>query len=177
VSDITTERPAASRSVLVGIAIGIAAATAGSVGGFYLLGPEIVKRKAEGIIERALEAAVDRPCMAAEAVLAASVFYEVPTLVANPAGSRGSRHVLLSVVLEVAPQVPSLAEEAVLELMRGRDVLIRDAVLRMLSGQTMETLTAPNALDHLAEQIGLLLQDVVPEVEARKILFPQFILQ
>ncbi len=95
----------------------------------------------------------------------------IDNVVLNPAGSGGSRFLMLSASVELVD--PKLVEE-----MKTRDAEVRDIVLRVLGALTVEELTEMSNREHLKQQLvdslGTLFKK---KKQIRRIYFPQFVIQ
>lgn len=96
--------------------------------------------------------------------------YQMDNLVLNPAGSGGAHFLLLSVALEVK-------DAGTIELLKGRDAEMRDAILRMFGSKTVEQVSEASARDQLRAELSTTLDRMLPSGAVRKVYFPQFVIQ
>lgn len=100
----------------------------------------------------------------------ASPVYTMDNLVVNPAGTNGTRFLIVSFAVEVANAglVESLAEH---------DAEIRDAVLHMLASRTVEQLNDLAARDELKVEVRAKVESLIGASNVYNIFLPQFVLQ
>lgn len=91
-------------------------------------------------------------------------------LVVNPAGSQGNRYLAVSVVFET--NAPAVEEE-----LKKKKVIIKDAVLRLLSQQTVEELSDPERRDSLKNALREEANGILNEGEIDRLYFTEFVLQ
>ena len=96
--------------------------------------------------------------------------YTMDNLVLNPAGTEGTRFLMLTLAL--APR-----DEEALTLIKSRDPELRDAVLRLLETKTVPQLTDVTRRDSLKIQIQEALSRELPKNALRKVYLPQFVIQ
>ena len=102
---------------------------------------------------------------------APSSVYVIDNLVLNPAGSGGTRFLLLTVAFEMA--TPDLLDE-----MKSRDAEVRDAVLGALGSKTVEQLADVSAREPIKEDLRIALSPMFKKKKAvKRIYFPQFVIQ
>lgn len=97
-------------------------------------------------------------------------FFPLDNLVVNPAGSQGTRFLVVSLAIR-------LSDRGTTEELVARDPEIRDALLGMLGQRTVEQLSDPTARDSLRVQIKATIESVIGEGKIASILMPQFVLQ
>lgn len=91
-------------------------------------------------------------------------------LVVNPAGSRGNRYLAISVVFEM--EAPKVKKE-----MEKKKVIIKDAVLRLLSERTVEELSDPERRDNLKKALREEANGILSKGEVDRLYFTEFVLQ
>lgn len=91
-------------------------------------------------------------------------------LVVNPAGSRGNRYLAISVVFET--EAPKVKKE-----MEKKKVIIKDAVLRLLSERTVEELSDPERRDNLKKALREEANGILSKGEVDRLYFTEFVLQ
>lgn len=101
---------------------------------------------------------------------AAPAFHTLDNLVVNPAGSQGTRFLVMSLAIRVS-------EKGSTEELLARDPEIRDALLSLLSARTVDELANPGARDSLKQSLKTAIESVVGAGKIATILFPQFVLQ
>ncbi|GJG86601.1 hypothetical protein tb265_17820 [Gemmatimonadetes bacterium T265] len=101
---------------------------------------------------------------------AAASVYTIDNLVLNPAGSGGTRFLLLSIAFE-------MKDAAALESIKSRDAELRDAILVTLGGKTVEQLSEMTARDSLKAELRAATAKALHTRGVRRVYFPQFVIQ
>jgi flagellar FliL protein len=178
------EEPAPKKApkgvVLIGALVG--ALVIGAAAGLLAVGPQIAKRSGFIIKPHAAgdsaSAEGDSTSGAGhsggsgkEGEAATSNVHLIDNLVLNPAGSGGSRFLMLAAAVEFND--PTMIEEIKL-----RDSEARDVVLRVLGSRTVEELADPASREPLklavADSLGTLFKK---KKVIRRVYFPQFVIQ
>lgn len=97
-------------------------------------------------------------------------FIELSNIVVNPAGSQGSRFLMLSVAL-------SVGNEEAHKVLQDREVEMRDKVTGLVESMTMAQLTAPGVRDTLKARIAVAAGTIVGPKVPVKVFLPQFVIQ
>ena len=129
----------------------------GAASGGFVAGPALARRVA------AREAAD-------EASGRAWARHVIDNLVLNPAGSGGTRYLLVTVVFEVR-------DRGVADEMIQRDAEVRDATLRVLGGKTVEQLADLAGRDAIKQELTSTVGALLSKGAVRRIYFPQFVIQ
>ena len=101
---------------------------------------------------------------------ASGEMYLIDNIVLNPAGSGGTRFLMLSLALDL-----KAAETA--EKIRAREPEVRDAVLRVLGSKTVEQLADMAARDSLKSELRDEIGSMVGKRAVRRVYLPQFVIQ
>ena len=101
---------------------------------------------------------------------AASSVYTIDNLVLNPAGSGGTRFLLLSIAFE-------MKDAAALESIKSRDAELRDAVLVTLGAKSVEQLSDMVARDSLKSELRKATAKALHTRGVKRVYFPQFVIQ
>ena len=174
-----TEEPAApdpatngGKSKMLTLIGGVAGGLAlGAVLGFTVLGPKLAHKPAPAAAATADSGKTDhKGGSEGKKGEAPPAIYQLDNLVMNPAGSGGAHFLLMSVALQ-------LKDPATLEIMKGRDAELRDAILRLFSSKNIDEITAPAARDTLSTELLGLLDKMFGPGAVAKIYFPQFVIQ
>jgi flagellar FliL protein len=96
--------------------------------------------------------------------------FKIDNLIVNPAGSQGSRFLMVSVAVET----PDAKLDASL---RSREAQIRDLLIAMFERQTMEQLAAPGIRDTLKSRLADTLTALVGAKTKLRVFLPQFVIQ
>jgi flagellar FliL protein len=99
-----------------------------------------------------------------------SPLFSIDNLVINPAGSQGTRFLIVTVALELkdADATPELT---------ARDPEIRDLLLSLLSARTVEQLSDLGGRDALKEEIRVAIEKVLGPGKVVRVFIPQYVLQ
>jgi flagellar FliL protein len=144
------------RGVLI---LAVAGLTAGAAAGLFGIGPILAKRKA---------ASHEAP-KAVEAMNSA-VTHAIDNIVLNPAGSGGTRFLMVSATFE-------LKDGSTEQLMKDHEPEIRDRILSLLGKKTVEDLTEPMLRDVIKKEVLDAVAPLFPKGAVRKVFFPQFVIQ
>lgn len=98
------------------------------------------------------------------------VIVTVPDLVINPAGSQGTRYLSASIGIEVA-------DEEARQHIESRSIVVRDALIGILSAETVEQLSSPNERTYLRKLILQELNKLLKPVVVRNVYFIDYVLQ
>lgn len=102
---------------------------------------------------------------------AASNLHLIDNLVLNPAGSGGSRFLMMSAAIE-------LRQASQIETLKARDAETRDLVLRVMGARTVEELAELSNRERLKQELADSLGSFFKEKKSiRRVYFPQFVIQ
>lgn len=96
--------------------------------------------------------------------------HTVSDMVLNPAQSGGSRFLMVSVAIGVG-------DEATAKEMEGRDAELRDAILTVLGGKTVNELADIARRDSLKMELKQTVGALVPGGKVSDVFFPQYVIQ
>ena len=96
--------------------------------------------------------------------------FTIDNLIVNPAGSLGSRFLMISVAIET----PNAKVE---ETLRKQEPRIRDMIIALLERQTMEMLSQVGARDSLKAQLADTIATVYGGGARLRLFLPQFVIQ
>ncbi len=97
--------------------------------------------------------------------------YTISDLVLNPAGSGGTRFLMMSVAFD-------MKDSASVEVLKQRDAEIKDAVLALVGGKTVEQLAEVSAREPLKAEIKELVLKIAKQKKLiKRVSFPQFVIQ
>lgn len=170
--------------VLIGALVG--SLLIGGAGGVFAVGPMLAKKSGYVVAPHAAGdstateggAAGEHGGEAAagehggkEGEAGAGNLHLVDNLVMNPAGSGGSRFLMLAAAIE-------FADAAQVEETKARDAEVRDIILRVMGAKTVEQLSEmvnrEGIKQELADSLGTLFKK---KKAIRRIYFPQFVIQ
>lgn len=146
----------------------------GALGGSFALGPMLAKKLAAPATAEAAsagDASDGEHGSATGEKKAGSVVHMMENLVLNPAGSNGTRFLMVAVAAEVK-------DDKVKEEMTGRDAEMRDAVLRFLGERTVDQLADMGLRETMKRQLVDSLNARLARKDAvKRVYFPQFVIQ
>jgi flagellar protein FliL len=99
-----------------------------------------------------------------------SPLYDIENLVVNPAGTQGTRFLVVSIAIQ-------LADASGTTMLRDREPEVRDALLHLFSSKTVEQLSNLASRDSLKADIATTLDEVLGKDMVVKVFVPQFVLQ
>lgn len=149
---------------VLGLVLGLAV---GGALGVLVTGPLVVRRIAEPPAE-VVEGEKRGRREAADTTPGA--VHTLDNLIVNPAGTQGTRFLVVSVALEVD------RPETVTALV-SRDAEVRDAVLKVLGGKTVADLSDVEKREVLKDEIGAAVTALMKGGEIRRLYLPQFVIQ
>jgi flagellar FliL protein len=154
--EATTPKPAngGARNLVL---LGLAGIIAGSAVGLFGVGPVLAKRRS------------NTPAPKVEIVKAA-VTHALDNLVLNPAGSGGTRFLMVSAAFE-------LRDANTEQLMKDHEAEVRDRILELLGKKTVDELTDPSLRDGIKKQVLEAVIPIFPQGTVLKVFFPQFVIQ
>lgn len=97
-------------------------------------------------------------------------FTTINDLLINPAGSGGNRFLVVSIGVETK-------RGAVLEELSSKDIVVRDAVLRLLSRRTVEELGSIELRDRIKDELLDELNAILQDGEVERLYFTQYLIQ
>lgn len=142
----------------------------GSVAGLFVLGPRLAPSPAHAATAKPAEKKEGEGKDGEGKKGEAAPVYQIDNLVLNPAGSGGTRFLLMSVALEVK-------DAAAAESLKGRDAELRDAILRLIGTMTVEQISDAWSHDALRSQLVTAVNQIVGAGTVRRAYFPQFVIQ
>jgi flagellar FliL protein len=159
--------PKAPSKLLLPIVVAAATLAGGAVGVMVVAPMFIASRAAqasEGLDPEGAGAADDGH----GAPVGGGPMFKVDNLIVNPAGSQGSRFLMVSVAVETPD--PKIEEH-----LRKQEPRIRDLIIGLLEQQTMEMLSRPGVREEIKLQLGDSIS-MLAGVKVRAFL-PQFVIQ
>lgn len=173
------EAPPAPSKAKLPLLIGLVAAglAVGAGTGAAVLGPMAAKKmgKTLPVVSAAdslggAEGDEQAPEGEASKAGAAATMMVLENLVLNPAGSGGSRFLLLSVAIEAS-------KAQVLEQLKSRDAELRDIVLTSLGTRTVDELTDITLRDKFKTELQAQIEARFGKQSIKRLFFPQFVVQ
>ena len=100
----------------------------------------------------------------------AKVLRVVDNLILNPAGTDGSRYLMLTAAFE-------LKDAAADELLKARDAELRDLIISRLGLKSVEELTDMTKREGIKSEMLAIITPLFPPGTVKKVYFPQFVIQ
>jgi flagellar FliL protein len=135
---------------LLGIAAGVGI-------GLFVTGPVLAKRRA---------AAVAKPVQAA----GPTVVHAIENLVLNPAGSGGTRFLMVTATFE-------LRDGGAEQTMKDHEAEVRDRILALLGKKTVDELSDISQRDGVKKELLAAVSPLFPKGAVIRVFFPQFVIQ
>ena len=149
------EAPARKRPLIIVAVVGL---VLGIGGGAMLLHPMLAK------------SATGEASPVTHASATPLQFHSIDNLVVNPAGTNGTRFLLVSASIEVA-------DDDGIKQVREHEMEIRDRMVTLLGSKTISQLTDPGARDSLKVELRRSIASLFPPGIVRNVYFPQYVLQ
>ena len=141
-----------------GLVVGLAA-------GFLGVGPVLAKGKA------AAPAKTEAKAEGKEGEKGSGgVPWPIENLVLNPAGSNGSRFLMVNATFE-------LKDEAAKEAAKDKEAEARDIILALLGKKTVDQLTDISQREQIKKEVLAAVAPIFPKGVVTKVFFPQFVIQ
>lgn len=173
-------------ALLVGVLV--AALIAGTGSGMFVIGPMLAKKS--GYVVAPLPDSAggeqgeggghettgggEHGGKEGEGGASASNLHLIDNLVLNPAGSGGTRFLMIAAAVE-------FKESKMVDAFKARDAEVRDVVLRVIGARTVDELSNMAMRDTLRRIIADSLTLLVPKAERKgaiqRVFFPQFVIQ
>ena len=148
----------AKKSIMI---MAIAGVLAGAGAGFFVAGPVLAAKK-----PAAAPAAKDKKGEHTEA----AVSHSVENLVLNPAGTNGSRFLMVTANFQ-------LKDGGVEQLMKDHDAEVRDRILGVLGKKTVDELSDISQRDAIKKEVLDGVAPLFPAGSIVKLFFAQFVIQ
>ncbi|HEY4219231.1 MAG TPA: flagellar basal body-associated FliL family protein [Gemmatimonadaceae bacterium] len=145
------------RSVLI---LAVAGLAAGAAAGLFGIGPVLAQKRA----------AMPAPPPKVVEVPSTAVNHPIENLVLNPAGSNGTRFLMVTATFEVK-------DAAADALMKDHEAEVRDHLLAMLGKKTVDQLTDITQRDGIKTEAMDAVAPLFPKGTVLKVFFPQFVIQ
>lgn len=154
------EAPPQNKGKRVILLLALGGILAGGAAGALALGPVIAKR----IAARPAPAKTD----AAKVDLA--VTYDMANLVLNPAGTGGTRFLMVTATFQ-------LKDDNTKDLFKARDSEVRDRILSVLGEKTIDDLSAMDQREGIKKEIVDSVGAMFPKGTILNLFLPQFVIQ
>jgi len=164
---------AGARSRIPLIALAAVGLAVGAGTGALFIGPMLAQKLGKAPASATVDSlAADTPSEHGHepAKSTAPTVHLLENLVLNPAGSGGSRFLLLSIAIETG-------DATVLATMQSRDAELRDIILTSLGNKTVDELTDVSARERIKTEIQAAIGERFGKKAVARIYFPQFVVQ
>ena len=145
----------ASRTMLL---LAVAGVIAGSAVGLFGIGPVLAKRRTSA------------PAAPKVEEVKSAVTHSLENLVLNPAGSGGTRFLMVTAAFE-------LKDAATEQFMKDHEAEIRDRILALLGKKTVDELTEPGEREAIKKEVLEAVTPIFQKGTVLKVFFPQFVIQ
>ena len=152
-----TPKASGKRNIVI---LAIAGLAAGSAAGLFGIAPVLAKRKAATVETHKAEGKL----------AAVSVTHSIENLVLNPAGSGGTRFLMVTATFE-------LRDGGIEQQMKDHDAEVRDHILAMLGKKTVEQLSDITLRESMKQEVLAAVATLFPKDAVRKVFFAQFVIQ
>jgi flagellar basal body-associated protein FliL len=100
----------------------------------------------------------------------ADALWQIDNLVVNPRETQGTRFLVVGIAVRMSDGTQP-------QNLQGGDPEVRDAVLGLLSGMTVDELSDPASRDALKKNLKDVIEGVIGKGRVASVLLPQFVLQ
>jgi flagellar FliL protein len=152
------EQAPASKGKKGVLILAVAGIAAGAAAGLFGVGPMLAKRRSPAPAHKAAE------------VPSSAVVHPIENLVLNPAGSGGTRFLMVTATFE-------LKDASVEEQMKDHEAEVRDRILSLLGKKTVDQLTDIAERDAIKKEVMDAVSPMFPKGAVLKVFFPQFVIQ
>jgi flagellar FliL protein len=132
---------------------------AGVAAGLFGVGPLVASR-------RAAAAAAPKPAE----VMSTAINHPIENLVLNPAGSGGTRFLMVTATFE-------LKDAATEQVLKDHEAEVRDHILALLGKMTVEELSDITQRERIKAAVLGSVAPLFPKGSINKVFFPQFVIQ
>ncbi len=98
------------------------------------------------------------------------VIYSLEDVIVNPAHSKGGQFILINLALEVK-------SNADVDIIKKKEVMIRDILIRLISGKTIDELDGPEDKENLRQEILDKISKVLPKNHLLNVYFSNYLIQ
>ena len=156
-TEAAAPKASGKRTVLI---LAIAGLAAGSAAGLFGIAPLLTKGKTGKVDTHKTEGKLAE----------ASVTHSVENLVLNPAGSGGTRFLMVTATFE-------LRDGGIEQQMKDHDAEVRDHILAMLGKKTVEELSDITLRDTMKKEVIAAVASLFAKGAVRNVFFAQFVIQ
>jgi len=143
----------------------LAGVLVGGAAGFFGVGPILASKKAPAHAETPKKKDGGEGGEGAGAVI-----HSIENLVLNPAGSGGTRFLMVTATFEVK-------DSGIEQQMKDKEAEVRDRILALLGKKTIEELTDISLREGMKKEVLDAVSPIFPKGGVVKVFFPQFVIQ
>jgi len=143
----------------------LAGVLVGGAAGFFGVGPILASKKAPAHAETPKKKDGGEGVEGAGAVI-----HSIENLVLNPAGSGGTRFLMVTATFEVK-------DSGIEQQMKDKEAEVRDRILALLGKKTIEELTDISLREGMKKEVLDAVSPIFPKGGVVKVFFPQFVIQ
>lgn len=143
--------------------MGVAGLLVGAAVGFLGVGPVLAKNKSAA-------PKAEAHASAHEGGESGGSAWPIENLVLNPAGSNGTRFLMVSATFE-------MKDEAAKDAAKGKEAEVRDALLALLGKKPIDQLTDIGQRDAIKKEVLTAVSAIFPKGTVTRVFFPQFVIQ
>lgn len=170
----TTAAPPSGIRLPIPVVMFVAGLAVGGAVGWFTAGPMLVKRAFPGGIPAAYAAAPPSEGSDASGKLdstdAPANSHLLENLIVNPAGTQGTRFLLVSVGFETT-------DAATIGILEQRDLEVRDAIINLFGSETIENLSEVSMREAVKDAVRERVAQLIGRNTIGRIYFPQFVIQ
>jgi flagellar protein FliL len=173
-ADAAPPKRAPKGMILIGTLVG--GLLAGTAAGLFAVGPMVARSSGYAVVSdsTAKDSAGGHGEEGATGATEVPSVYLIDNMVLNPAGSGGTRFLMLATAVE-------FSDAKYVEMLRVRDVEARDVLLRVVGARTVEELGETSFRERLrkelADSLSILFAKADRPTAIKRVLFPQFVIQ
>lgn len=171
----TQPAPSSGIRLPIPVVMFVAGLAVGGAAGWFTAGPMLVKRAFPGGVPAAYAATPSsddesggRARLDTSDAPANSHLLE--NLIVNPAGTHGTRFLLVSVAFETT-------DAATIKILEQRDLEVRDAIINLFGSETVENLSEVSMRESVKDTVRERVERLIGRNTIGRIYFPQFVIQ
>jgi len=97
-------------------------------------------------------------------------FYEIEDITVNPSGTDGTGFLVVSIGIQVD-------DESSINLIEQKKVIIRDAIISLLSRRTVDELSGIEAKNEVKREIGIIINNIIEKQAVKDLFFTKYVMQ
>ena len=97
-------------------------------------------------------------------------FHEIEEITVNPSGTNGTGFLVVSVGIQVD-------DESSVRRIKQKKVIIRDAIISLLSRRTVDELSGIDAKNEVKREIGIIINNIIEKQAVKDLFFTKYVMQ